>query len=90
MPKISQEKIKKIKETILAFLYENFPKTAFTSHIARDIARDEEFTKKLLRELHTENFVVRINKNRRGIEFLRRERWRLSKDIYRAYKTVAK
>jgi len=84
--KISQEKRDKISEQILACLYHNFPKTRFTAEIARDIARDEEFTRTLLEELHAKNLVIPIKKNFKGILFSRRVKWRLSNKAYDAYK----
>jgi predicted transcriptional regulator with HTH domain len=49
--KISEQKIEKISEQILAMLYSISPKSLFTSHIAKEIARDEEF-RKILRAFH--------------------------------------
>ena len=83
--RISEEKIKKIKEAILAFLYEENPKAYFTAEIARETIRDEEFTKRLLYELEKANFVVKITKNPKVVNYSRRERWRLSSQTYTAY-----
>lgn len=84
--RISQEKKDKIKEQILACLYSNFPKNLFTAEIARLTARDEEFTKFLLKELWDKGLVVPIKKNSQGIPFTRRIKWRLSNKAYDAYK----
>tara|TARA_Y100000310_G_C20541020_1_gene743301 strand:+ start:594 stop:866 length:273 start_codon:yes stop_codon:yes gene_type:complete len=84
--RISKEKKDKIFEQILAFLYSQNPKALFTSTIAREIARDEEFVKKLLLELKEKKFVVDIRKNSKGISYLKRIRWRLSDHIYNTYK----
>lgn len=84
--KISKEKRDKIAEQILATLYHAFPKQLFTAEIARDIARDEEFTKTLLKELWQKQLVIPIKKNHRGILFSRRIKWRLSNKAYDAYK----
>ena len=46
--KISEEKKEKISEQILAVLYSLNPQAIFTSNIAKEVARDEEFTKKIL------------------------------------------
>jgi len=83
---ISQEKREKISEQILALLYQRFPMQLFTAEIAREIARDEEFTKKLLHELWERELVVPIKKNPKGILFSRRIKWRLSNKAYSAYK----
>lgn len=84
--RISQEKKDKIAEQILATLYNNFPKQLFTAEIAREIARDEEFTKTLLKQLWNKNLIIPIKKNPKGIPFIRRIKWRLSNKAYGAYK----
>lgn len=84
--KISKEKKNKISEQILAHLYSQSPKPVFTAHIASEIARDEEFIKKLLLDLRGKGFVVEIKKNPQGKEYLRRTRWKLSNKVYNYYK----
>jgi len=86
--KISKQKKEKILEKILAHLYNLSPKPEFTSNIAREIARDEEFVKKLLLELKNKSLVLEIKKNSKGIDYLRRSRWRLSKAAYHYYKDM--
>lgn len=83
---ISKEKRDKISEQILAFLYSVSPKPLFTKHIADEMARDEEFVKKLLLELKEKKIIVEIKKNPQGIQYLRRSRWKLSDETYEAYK----
>ncbi len=84
--KISDKKRSKISEQILALLYAEFPKPMFTSHIAMEIARDEEFIKKILLELKKKKLVAEIKKNPHGIPYIRRSRWKLSDIVYKAYK----
>ena len=84
--KISQEKKDKISEQILNYLFSQSPKPVFTSHIALEIARDEEFVKKILLFLKEKGFVVEINKNSQGKEYVRRSRWKLSNKVYNYYK----
>ena len=84
--KISKEKIEEISEKILAFLYSVSPKLMFTSHIAKEIARDEEFVKKLLLDLKKKNLVIEITKNSKGVPYLKRSRWKMSDAAYQAYK----
>jgi predicted transcriptional regulator with HTH domain len=84
--RISEEKKQKISEQILGLLFRQFPKTLFTSQIAREIARDEEFVKKLLFSLRKSGFIIAIKKNQKGTPFSRRIRWRLSNKAYQAYK----
>ena len=84
--KISKEKREKISEQILAYLYSINPKPAFTAHIAREMARDEEFMKDLLMNLKEKKLVTEIKKNPKGVQYLRRSRWKLSDKVYQAYK----
>jgi predicted transcriptional regulator with HTH domain len=86
MPKISEQKIEKISEQILSHLFQIFPKQVFTSDIAKEIARDEEFTKELLKELEKKELVVKISKNSQGFQYLRRLRWRISNKAHNIYK----
>ena len=85
--KISDKKREKISEQILAYLYSVNPKPIFTLHIAQEIARDEEFVKKLLIELKKKNFVIEIKKNPKGIPYTKRSRWKLSEKVYEIYKS---
>ncbi len=84
--KISAKKKEKISEQILALLFSTTPKPLFTLHIAKEIARDEEFVKKLLLDLKIKKLVVEINKNPFGIPYKRRSRWKLSDLAYTIYK----
>jgi len=83
---ISKEKKEKISEQILAHLYLTSPKPLFTFHIAKEIARDEEFVKKLLKDMKKRGFVLEITKNPQGIDYLKRSRWKLSEKTYLLYK----
>ena len=84
--KISKEKREKISEQVLLFLYSINPKPAFTLYIAQELARDEEFIKKILLELKDKKLVLQIKKNPKGRDYKRRLRWRLSEKTYQAYK----
>ncbi len=86
MPTISKEKRERIQEQILHHLFTIFPKQIFTSDIARELARDEEFIKILLFELLKKQLVIKIDKNPQGIKYTRRIRWRLSNKTQQAYK----
>ncbi|MAH07212.1 hypothetical protein CMI38_03110 [Candidatus Pacearchaeota archaeon] len=83
--RISQEKKDKITEQILSFLYHSFPNYPFTATIAREIARDEEFIKKLLFELKDKGLVIPIKKNQKGDIFSRRIKWKLVNKVYEVY-----
>ena len=85
MPKISEQKLEKISEQILFHLYSIFPKQVFTSDIARELARDEEFIKKLLEQLEKKELVIKINKNPKGFQYSRRLRWRISNKAHNIY-----
>ncbi len=84
--RISDKKREKIAEQVLAYLYSISPRASFTSHVADELARDEEFIKSLLMELKKKNLVVEIKKNSNGIQYLRRSRWKLSNQTYNVYK----
>lgn len=86
MPTISVQKKDKISEQILHYLFSISPEPAFTNAIAKEIARDEEFTKYLLSELSKKSLVSEVKKNKSGIEYIRRQRWILSNEAYQAYK----
>ena len=85
MPRISDEKIEKISEQILHYLYGVFPKLVFTVDVARELARDEEFVKRLLLGLEEKGAVVRIGKNSKGEVYLKRMRWRISNRAHAVY-----
>ena len=84
--KISTKKKEKISEQILLLLYSVNPKPLFTLHIAQEIARDEEFIKKLLLKLKNKKLIVEIKKNPNGMPYLRRSRWKLRDSTYQIYK----
>jgi hypothetical protein len=83
---ISNKKKEKISEQIISLLFSNFPKAVFTVYIAKEIIRDEEFTKKLLISLREKNLVKEIKKNPQGKVYLRRSRWKLTEEVYSYYK----
>jgi len=87
--KISDLKKEKISEQVLALLYSSFPKSHFTSQIAFEIARDEEFMKKLLIDLKKNNLIIEIKKNPKGIPYKRRSRWTLTDITYQKYKQLS-
>lgn len=83
--RISDQKKEKIVEQILHYLYQSFPSNPFTAEIAREIARDEEFIKKLLLELKEKNIVVAIRKDNKGNQYSRKIKWKLSSKVYDLY-----
>ena len=87
MPQLSQEKKDRISEQILHYLFTISPGSKFTSEIAKEIARDEEFTKSILLSLNKKKLVAEINKNSSGVKYTKRQRWRLSNQAYDVYKS---
>lgn len=85
MPTISKQKKDKISEQILHHLFSISPNSAFTSVISKEIARDEEFTKSLLKELELKNLISSISKNKDGKDYSKRLRWRLSNNAFEVY-----
>lgn len=85
MPQISQKKKDKISEQILLHLFSTSPEACFTNKISEEIARDEEFTKFLLTDLKSKSLVVEVNQNPKGIQYSRRQRWRLSDKAFEVY-----
>ncbi len=88
--KLSQEKQKKISEQVLATLFLNAPRSLFTSELAKETARDEDFMRKLLDDLTEKKVVEKITKNPQGIPYTRRIRWKLSDEAYLQYMTLQK
>lgn len=84
---ISDKNKQKISEQILVYLYSINPRAVFTVQIAQELVRDEEFIKKLLINLKKKGLVIDINKNSKGISYLKRIRWKLSDKAYSAYKS---
>ena len=68
MPTISKVKKEKISEQILFCLFSIFPKQIFTSDIAKELARDEEFIKKVLSDLEKKGLIKRRDGSIRGIK----------------------
>ena len=87
--RISEPKVDKIREEILSFLFRNSPKAMFTAEIAQNIARDEEFIKKLLLDLEQKGFAASVKKNNQGKDYALRIRWRLTSATFQAYQRVS-
>ncbi len=86
--RLSKEKRDKISEQILSYLYHNFPNSFFTATISKEIARDEEFIKAMMKELQDKKLVSCIRKNPNGTLYSRRCRWSLAPKAYDAYKQL--
>ena len=83
--RLSQDKKDRITEQILSYLSHSFPKQPFTAEIARELARDEEFIKKLLFDLKEKKLILSIKRNSKGQIFTRRIKWRLTNKVYNVY-----
>jgi len=81
MSKISDKKIEKIKSDILAILYEKNLKPFYTFQIAEEVARDDEFTLKLLKVMEKNGLVKQANKGSR-------RKWIMSDNAYKAYSDI--
>lgn len=86
MPVISSKNEEKISEQVINFLYSIFPKQIFTSDIAKELARDEEYIKKILIRLEKKSLVTKITKNPKGLKYIRRIRWRISNKAYDTFR----
>lgn len=85
MPQISEQNKEKISEQIISYLFLIFPKQIFTADVAKELARDEEFTKTLLLSLEKKKLVIKVDKNPKGHQYSRRLRWRISNKAYEIY-----
>ena len=85
MVRLSQDKIKLLKDDILSILYESKFQPLFTNQIATDLRRDNEFTKLLLLELEKEGVVERVKKNKLGKAYLSRIKWMIPLSVRQAY-----
>lgn len=88
MSKLSEKKIEKIKEDILSVLFDSGLKGMFTYHIAEEIARDDEFVLKLLKELEIKKLVKFKTKSLKGRELKRKKLWVMTDSAYRAYREL--
>jgi predicted transcriptional regulator len=88
MSKLSEKNIQKLKEQILSVIYLNHFNPLFTSQIANELIRDEEFVLKLLKNLKKEGIIQEINKNNDGKRYLARKKWLLKNKAYNEYKRL--
>jgi len=88
MSKLSEDKIKKIKEQILVELFHQGLKPLFTSEVASLLVRDEEFIKRLLLDLKKDNLVREIDKSSEGHKYAKWRRWQLTDKAYKAMQKV--
>ena len=89
MSKISEDKIKKIKEQLVNELYHQGLKPLFTAELAALIVRDEEFVKDLLSQLKKDGLVKEITKSNQGYTYSKWKRWQLTDQAYTAMQNLA-
>lgn len=80
MSRISQKTFQKIAENALGFLYEHYPRAFSTSAIASELARDNEFTLKIMAFLEKGGYA-----ERKGRKW---QRWLLTKQAKEKYDAV--
>ncbi|MCG2717321.1 MAG: hypothetical protein L6408_00600, partial [Nanoarchaeota archaeon] len=82
MSKISEKKVEKIKENILSVLFDAGMRGMFTKQIGDEIARNDEFVLRLLKELEKQKIIKQMNKTKKGTTFIRRKQWTLTNKAY--------
>jgi hypothetical protein len=85
MTKISKKREERIKEEILSILYENITGLS-TYQIGEEVLRDDEFTLRLLKELHGKGLVKPVTRSPKGNEYSTKKVWALTKEAFEAYK----
>ncbi len=85
MSKISKEKEIKIKEGILGFIFENYPKMFYTYEIAEEFIRDDEFVLRLLSGLEKDKIIKKMEESSGGKI---KRKWGMSKEVYCKYKEL--
>ena len=85
MSRISDDKAQKIKESILSYLFEEYPKMRYTFEVAEFLIRDDEFILRLLLELNKKKLVNKIEEST-GSKV--RRKWGMGKDVYVKYKEL--
>ena len=60
----------------------------FTKQIGDEIARNDEFVLRLLKELENQKIVKQMYKTKKGANFIRRKQWTLTNKAYNAYKNL--
>lgn len=77
MSRISKNRFHKIAEQVLGVLYDAFPVPLSTRKVAEEIARDNEFTLKVLLFLDQQKLVSKVDQGKLG-PLERTVRWKIS------------
>lgn len=82
--RISKENFKRIAESVLGVLRDEYPLPLTTRAVAREVARDNEFTGKVLHFLEGERLVQRVGKG-----YARWVKWSLTPVAARRFEDLA-
>ncbi|MFA4946000.1 MAG: hypothetical protein WC607_00455 [Candidatus Micrarchaeia archaeon] len=82
---ISQVNFQRIAESALSVLYDSYPLPLTTRAVAREIARDNEFTGKVLAFLEGQHLVQRVGKG-----YVRWVKWCLTPAAQKRYESLGK
>lgn len=85
MVKLSETTIKFLEDDIISILYDKAPISMFTYDIAKELRRDKQFTKKILLGLSKKELVETVKKNKNGIEYKKRMKWRIPSRVLKAF-----
>lgn len=78
MVKISEKNIKLLQDDILSILYDQPLRPMFTNEIAKELRRDNEFTKKILLDLKEKGVVEVVKKSSKGYDYITHMKWRIT------------
>ncbi|HII15811.1 MAG TPA: hypothetical protein HA362_05880 [Nanoarchaeota archaeon] len=85
MTRLSEKTENHLKDEIVSALYHS-KRSMFSNQIATEICRDNELVKRLLAELDKMGVVERLLKNKRGVSYKERNRWRLRPEVEKAFR----
>ncbi len=74
MSRISKKNFERIASDVASALYSHYPVPLTTRAVAREVARDNEFTKRVLLFLESRKIVLSVKK-----DYERWVKWKLSK-----------
>ncbi len=84
MSRISEKAFRKIAENALVVLYEQYPAAMSTAKIADELARDNEFTLRVMDFLKGKSLVIRLAEGRHGA-YSSWNKWKMSPAAYKKY-----
>ena len=88
MSRISEKVFRKIAENALVILYEAYPLAMSTSKIADELARDNEFTLKIMKYLQSKGLVTRLKEGRNGV-YVSWSKWKMTQAAYKKYSNLS-